>query len=648
MSDLGDAALAFARAGRRVFPCKERGKQPLTEHGFKDATTDEGTIRDWWSRWPDANIGYPTGERIVLDVDGAEGEAALAALEKEHGPLPETLRARTGEGRHLYFDPNGAVIRNSAGKLGPHLDVRGVGGYVILPPSVHASGTLYEWLNRVKPAPLPAWFGQLLSEQARGTVSSTTEKIAASQRNTHLTSLAGSMRRRGMTESAIEAALQKENELRCDPPLRDSEVRTIARSVGRYQPAPKPTAETVSVVTVPGVRASDVIPQSVAWLWKNHIPFGKVTLFDGDPDLAKSTVSLDLVARVTRGLSLPDGTEPGCQPAGAVVVSVEDGIADTIRPRLEAAGADLEKVQLVPVIKGADGIERTPTLPVDLPAIEAAIQDVSAKLLVLDPLVAMLGPETDSYRDQDIRRGLAPVAALAEKTGVAAICIRHLNKSGGQNPKYRGGGSIGIIGAARAAFLFAEKPGEDGRYVFAPVKGNLWRGKPPALEYSIEDRDGQPVIRWQGPSIHRAASLLAQPDGAEESNALSDARNFLTEFLKGGPQGADAVFREARRARVSDRTLYRAKAALGILSKKEGIGDGQHWEWGLPKIASNETLATFAQATETISDASTPSPKIAKPENLATFGTEDGNLRVESRDSEQEPVLVSDIEEGDI
>jgi RecA-family ATPase len=166
---------------------------------------------------------------------------------------------------------------------------------------------------------------------------------------------------------------------------------------------------------IPGVLASDVTPQSLTWLWPNHIPLGKVTLLGGDPDLAKSTVSLHLAACVTQGLPMPDGTELGCLPAGMVIVSLEDGVGDTIRPRLEAAGAALEKVRIVSIIKGTDGIERTPTLPVDLPAIESAIHSVNAELVILDPLVAMLGAETRSYRDQDIWRVLAPVAALAER-----------------------------------------------------------------------------------------------------------------------------------------------------------------------------------------------------------------------------------------
>jgi hypothetical protein len=296
----------------------------------------------------------------------------------------------------------------------------------------------------------------------------------------------------------------------------------------------------------------------------------------------------------------------------------------------------------VNTIKDARGIERTPTIPDDLPAIEAAIVDVKAVLLVIDPLVATLGTQTNSYRDQDVRRALAPLADLAERTGVAVICVRHLNKSGGSNPKYRGGGSIGIIGAARAAFLFADAPGRDGVHVMAPVKGNLWRAKPTALEYTIGERDGQPVIEWHGESQHSAQSLLVQPESEEESNALADAKNFLTEFLKDGPRKAGDAMREARCAGISKRTLQRAKAALGTKSNKSGIGEGQHWEWQIPnhathlsKVANSESVAIFEQPTATTPVLPVSSPKAANTEHLATLGSEDGGFDTNLSDADE-------------
>lgn len=135
------AALAYARRGLPVFPVN--GKSPLTMHGFKDASMDANIIRGWWTQWPDANVAIATGlvsGLFALDVDPRHGgDKSLAALEEKHAPLPATLDSRTGGGgRHLFFAlTQGQIIRNSAGKLGPGLDVRGDGGYVVIPPSVH-------------------------------------------------------------------------------------------------------------------------------------------------------------------------------------------------------------------------------------------------------------------------------------------------------------------------------------------------------------------------------------------------------------------------------------------------------------------------------------------------------------------------------
>jgi hypothetical protein len=161
------AALAYSRRGIPVFPCEPSGKRPLTYNGFWDATTDLPRLSAWWRRWPDANVGVPTGEQsglLVLDVDSdADGPDSLALLERLYGPLPRTAKARTGGGGvHVFFRyPAGEVVRNSAGKLGPGLDVRGEGGYVVVPPS--RTQSTYEWLDK---APLAGaeWLLQCLRE----------------------------------------------------------------------------------------------------------------------------------------------------------------------------------------------------------------------------------------------------------------------------------------------------------------------------------------------------------------------------------------------------------------------------------------------------------------------------------------------------
>ena len=263
------AALAYAARGWPVIPlhnpkggvcscrkkdCSSRGKHPRAEHGLNDGSKDPKQIARWWEKWPDANLGILTGQEsglLVLDVDGMDGKASLQTLTAAHGSLPKTLCAKTGrtgtdgkrKGAHYYFRaPVGVPIRNSAGILGKGLDIRADGGYVVAPPSLHPSGLLYEWLAPEKPlADIPPWMLAKLAGAKPAPVAQTPaaqgEVIADGGRNDALASLAGTMRRRGMTPEAIEAALMKENAARCEPPLGASEVRKIAHSVARYPPA---------------------------------------------------------------------------------------------------------------------------------------------------------------------------------------------------------------------------------------------------------------------------------------------------------------------------------------------------------------------------------------------------------------------------
>lgn len=261
-----DAALAYAARGWPVLPlhsvrdrrctcarsdrCESAGKHPLNPHGVAEAATDAATIRKWWTRWPFANVGIATGQKsfVVLDIDPRHGgDMSLQDLEAQHGRIPQTPESLTGGGgRHLCFAPAGCLVRNKAG-FAPGLDIRGDGGYIVAPPSVHASGKSYVWEGSSGPeavafAPLPDWLLELIGgEIARPAAPTqpTDSTIVHGARNATLTSLAGSMRRRGMTSQSIAAALQAENASRCRPPLDDVEVANIARSVGRY-----PSAET--------------------------------------------------------------------------------------------------------------------------------------------------------------------------------------------------------------------------------------------------------------------------------------------------------------------------------------------------------------------------------------------------------------------
>jgi hypothetical protein len=270
-------ALGYARLGWHVFPCHTPtdrgcscgmsscdnvGKHPRVKDWPNVATTDEATIQDWWTRWPNANIGIATGAKsgvVVLDVDPDEGGAlALEDLLAEHGSLPETVESLTGGGgRHLLFQHPGVEMRNSASKLGAGLDIRGDGGYVIAPPSLHESGRRYEWEVSSHPtdvplAPMPAWLLELVTASQRAHAASNGHDdvggaIPEGRRNDTLASLAGSMRRRGMTEDEIYAALVVVNAQRCQPSLADEEVQRIAQSIARYEPTAMSSSRTISV-----------------------------------------------------------------------------------------------------------------------------------------------------------------------------------------------------------------------------------------------------------------------------------------------------------------------------------------------------------------------------------------------------------------
>lgn len=241
-----EMALRLAKNGWPIFPVHPGAKHPLGKlapNGFKDATTGCQKIKDWWRVVPSANIGVATGPVFVIDLDVKNGVDGIAAWKEIVGGrhLPETLIVNTPSGgKHLYFrTPEGIEVKCSAGRIADGIDVRGNGGYVVYPPSKTETGA-YTFSRNVPVAPAPKWLISPLKDDQNGRAeraAPTVEGIVPNgQRNDTLASLAGTMRHRGMSYAAIEAALKKENELRCSPPLPDDEVECIAASIARYEP----------------------------------------------------------------------------------------------------------------------------------------------------------------------------------------------------------------------------------------------------------------------------------------------------------------------------------------------------------------------------------------------------------------------------
>jgi KaiC/GvpD/RAD55 family RecA-like ATPase len=313
MTPILDLALKYSDLGWQSFQLRPRDKTPVVKWADV-ATAEKNMLIGWWDVNPAANIGIACGKRsgiVVLDVDKDKGGyESLAELQTRYGKLPETPVCRTGSGgEHIYFNyPDNATIRNSAGKLGPGLDIRGDGGYVVAPPSIHPNGNRYEWVvlpTKVEFAPMPEWMIELLHEkQAVITEQVQGGKIINGYRNDTLARLAGSMRRKGFDSDAIFAALKTHNIKHCNPPLEEGEVYQIAESIGRYEPqekvtAPAPLPDAWDVIDV---LEADIIerqknPRDVwgihyAWDYLSRLTGGKepgeFIILAGEPGVGKS------------------------------------------------------------------------------------------------------------------------------------------------------------------------------------------------------------------------------------------------------------------------------------------------------------------------------------------------------------------------
>lgn len=245
-----DAALDYLARGWSVVPVRAREKRPLVAwQPYQQTRPTPAEVRDWFTRWPDANVGIVTGVLsglVVLDVDPAHGgEQSLARLEREHGPLPVTVEAISGGGgRHLYFAHPGGEVRNRAG-LAPGIDLRGDGGLIVAPPSRHPSGRRYTWRAGHAPgecglAPLPRWLLPGAAARTGHPLAYWRELVARGvpegRRNSTLASLAGHLLWHGVDPDVVAELLLCWNRSRCQPPLSDEEVlRTVASITRLHQ-----------------------------------------------------------------------------------------------------------------------------------------------------------------------------------------------------------------------------------------------------------------------------------------------------------------------------------------------------------------------------------------------------------------------------
>jgi hypothetical protein len=332
------------------------------------------------------------------------------------------------------------------------------------------------------------------------------------------------------------------------------------------------------------MRACDVVSQPVRWLWPGRIARGKVTILAGDPGRGKSQLALAIAAIVTTGGEFPVN-HARAERGSVVIFSAEDAADDTIRPRLEAVGADLERCHILR--ESGSGF----SLADDLPRLENALAEIEdVALVIIDSITAYLG-SINSHNNAHVRGLLGPLGELATRSGIAVLAVSHLSKSGEGEAISRVSGSIGFVAAARAAYLVVRDPDDGERRLLLPLKNNLGDDRtgysyciePMTLAGGIETSR----VNWSSEAVTKTVDEIMSPRAdVERAKKLELAMLWLRAVLAGGPLPEPQVEERAKAAGHSWATVRRAKKKLGIPSKKNDFDGG--WVWRLTDAASGD------------------------------------------------------------
>ncbi len=310
------------------------------------------------------------------------------------------------------------------------------------------------------------------------------------------------------------------------------------------------------------INMEDIKCENVEWLWYPFVPYGKITIIQGDPGEGKTTLVLQMIAKLTRGETIIN--EETKEPINVIYQTAEDGLSDTIKPRLVAANADCSKVLVI-------DDKETPLTMLDV-RLEKAISETGARLVVLDPIQGFLGADVDMHRANEIRPVMKHIAEIAEKYRCAIILVGHMNKNSNGKSSYRGLGSIDFQAAARSVLIVGRVKGEPEVRVVCHVKSSLApEGK--SIAFRLDKKEG---FQWIGEYDVSVDDLLAADNRGQK---VREAKEFLKEILKSGSMTQKEISEEAENHGIKNKTLWNAKSDL----KVESVKIGNQWFWMLPK-----------------------------------------------------------------
>lgn len=588
--DFARAVLEYSARGWLVIPlhtpaaggcscgrpdCESPGKHPRTAHGLKDASRDPAIIREWWRRWPDANVGIVTGPEsgiLVLDVDGKQGEESLIELGRRGFHLPDTHTVRTGGGgQHLYFLwPERTNVRNSAGKIAPGLDIRSQGGYVVAPPSLHASGARYE-INEsaMPPVPCPEWLLSLcqgpkgaqarLDTPAPATVACM--PIGIGQRTPILSSLVGKLIAQRVPEDGILNAALALNQTFSPPHPEDRIRKMVADMVKRY-----PAGTTQESAGLNLLRGIDISEEGVPWILENHIPDKTVFGIHGRPGDGKTRITLRIAADLSRG-QIPF-TGLSCPPRNVLILSNEDA-PGRVRGLFKTMGGELDRLF---VENGDDAWWLG-----DLERLEPAIEQHAIRFVIVDSLASHSG-KTDLNAHADTTRLLVPLRAVAERHNCSAAVVHHLNKLITADHIAKVAGSIGITASFRHNLHVVPDPEDASLRLLVNGKTNLAPPNVSALRFALSP------CEWRGTSTLSIENAYSVKSDSEDKPGR--AESWLREAL------ADGEWHDAGKLQqqagsgfdLSRRSIFRAADRVNVERRKDGFGGRASWR--LSKTAS--------------------------------------------------------------